>query len=304
MTEVLAKTDAPDPTSTRGLIGAGLAVTAWGSGTIIAKAMEMGGLSIAAYRFALYFVILVVWMRVRGTPFTARVIRHSMYGGIALGLDVALFFSAVKLTSVVNATVIGSLQPVLVGVVAARFFGERIRASDALWSVVALAGVMIVVVSTAGSATSSRAGDLLAVGALLSWSAYFIASKQSKSTMSSTEFTAGTALWASAINFPLALAFGQDLSFPSTNDVFLLLLLTFIAGVIGHSLMNWSLVLIPLWVGSTFTLLIPVASSLLAWLFLGEALGWWQAIGMGVVIGPMAAIVVGQSRTKDDTITP
>ncbi len=304
MTEVLAKTDAPDPTSTRGLIGAGLAVTAWGSGTIIAKAMEMGGLSIAAYRFALYFVILVVWMRVRGTPFTARVIRHSMYGGIALGLDVALFFSAVKLTSVVNATVIGSLQPVLVGVVAARFFGERIRASDALWSVVALAGVMIVVVSTAGSATSSRAGDLLAVGALLSWSAYFIASKQSRGTLTAQEFTLGTAAWTAAINFPLALAFGQDLSFPSTNDVVLLLLLTFIAGVIGHSLMNWSLVLIPLWVGSTFTLLIPVASSLLAWLFLGEALGWWQAIGMGVVIGPMAAIVVGQSRTKDDTITP
>ncbi len=304
MTEILTKTDAPDPTSTRGLIGAGLAVTAWGSGTIIAKAMEMGGLSIAAYRFALYFAILVGWMWARGTPFTARVIRHSMYGGIALGLDVALFFSAVKLTSVVNATVIGSLQPVLVGVVAARFFGERIRASDALWSVVALAGVMIVVISTASSATSSRTGDLLAVGALLSWSAYFIASKQSKSTMSSTEFTAGTALWATAINFPLALAFGQDLSFPSTHDLLLLLLLTFIAGVIGHSLMNWSLVLIPLWVGSTFTLLIPVASSLLAWLFLDEALGWWQAIGMGVVIGPMAAIVVGQSRTKDDAITP
>ena len=70
--------------------------------------------------------LLIVWMRFRGTPFRLRVIRDSMWGGIALGADIALFFSAVKLTSIVNATIIGSMQPIVVGVIAARFFGERI----------------------------------------------------------------------------------------------------------------------------------------------------------------------------------
>lgn len=296
MTQTVERIDTADDGTGRGMLGAAIAVTAWGSATVITKAMDMGGLAIAVYRFALYFVILVLWMQSRRTPFTAKVIRNSMFGGIALGLDVAFFFSAVKLTTVANTTIIGSLQPVLVGVVAARFFGERVRASDAVWSAVALAGVFVVVIAGSSSAESSLTGDLLALGALGAWSGYFIASKQSRATMSSTEFTSGTAMWAAAINLPLAVAFGQDLSFPSTHDLVLLVVLTAVAGIVGHSLMNWSLVRIPLWIGSTFTLLIPVASSLLAWAVLGEALTWGQAIGMAVVIGSLAAIVVGQSQ--------
>jgi drug/metabolite transporter (DMT)-like permease len=59
--------------------------------------------------------------------------------------------------------------------------------------------------------------------------------------------------------------------------------------------MNWSLVRIPLWVGSTFTLLIPVMSSGLAWLVLGEALNALQIVGMVVVVGALAVIVRSQN---------
>ncbi len=278
-----------------GLIGAALAVTAWGSASVLVKAVDMGGLAVAVYRFLLHFGAIAIWMSIRGTPFSLRAVRRSAFGGIALALDVAFFFTAIKETSVINATLIGALQPILVGVVAARFFGEKIRSRDALWSIVALAGVVAVVVAAADSTVSSVKGDLLAAGALLSWSAYFIASKRSKHTMTSTEFTAGAALWAGALNLPLAVAFGQDLSMPTGRDLVLILLITFVAGVFGHSLMNWSLVQIPLWVGSTFTLMIPVAASLIAWALLGEPLTAAQMLGTAVVLGALAAIVVGQS---------
>ncbi len=97
-------------------------------------------------------------MRVRGTPFRLRIIRDSMWGGIALGADIALFFSAVKLTSIVNATIIGSMQPIVVGVIAARFFGEKIGLRNVAWSLVALAGTVVVVAAGAdnGSDRSAR----------------------------------------------------------------------------------------------------------------------------------------------------
>ena len=113
------------------VLGAALAVTAWGAGSVIIKGIDMGGLAVAVYRFWLYSAVLVLWMRARGVPFRFSVLRDSMWGGLALGADIALFFSAVKLTNVVNATLIGSLQPLVVGVVAARFYGERIRRRDA-----------------------------------------------------------------------------------------------------------------------------------------------------------------------------
>ena len=279
----------------RGLIGAAIAVCAWSTGTILAKYIDMGGLAIGFYRFAFFGLAMIVWMQLRGTPFHLRVIRDSMWGGIALGADIALFFSAVKLTSIVNATIIGSMQPIVVGVIAARFFGERIRGRDALWSLVALGGAVLVVVASSGTDTNDVRGDLLALGAMLAWSAYFIFSKNSPKKMTPTEFTAGTSLWAMAICGPLGIAFGQDMTWPSLVNWGWLIAMALASGLIGHAMMNWSLVRIPLWVGSTFTLLIPVFSALLAWVVLDEAVSALQGLGMLVVIGALAIVVRGQS---------
>lgn len=291
----MAAETAPPADLRAGLAGAAIAVSAWSAGTIIVKAIDMGGLAVAVYRFWMFTLLIVVYMEVRGTPMRWRALRHSLLGGIALGVDVALFFSAVKLTNVVNATLIGSLQPILVGVVAARFFGEEIRSRDAAWSLVALAGVTGVILASNGTPEWSASGDLLAGGAMVAWSAYFIFSKESKKLLTSTEYTAGTAFWAALINTPLALIFGQDLGLPSSRDFALLVFIVLVAGAVGHLLMNWSLVRIPLWIGSTFTLLIPVVASLLAWLALGEALTAAQVGAMLLVILALGMIVRGQS---------
>jgi drug/metabolite transporter (DMT)-like permease len=279
----------------RGLIGAGIAVCAWSTGTILAKYIDMGGLAIGFYRFAFFALMIVIWMTARGTPFRLRIMRDSLWGGLALGADIALFFSAVKLTSVVNATIIGSMQPIVVGVIAARFFGEKVGLRNALWSLVAIAGAVTVVLNSAGTADNDWRGDLLAAAAMLSWSAYFITSKNSKKTMTPTEFTAGTALWTAIICAPLGVLFGQDMSWPSLSNWGLLVAMAIASGLIGHAMMNWSLVRIPLWVGSTFTLLIPVFSALLAWIVLGEPVSLVQGIAMAVVIGALAVVVYDQS---------
>ena len=280
----------------RGLVGALIAVSAWSTGTVLTKGIEMGGLAIGTYRFAIFSVGIMLWLWRRGSPLTLQSMRDSAWGGLALGGDIAFFFSAIKLTSVVNATIIGSLQPIVVGVIAARFFGEHIRGKDAAWALVALGGVVVVLTASGADDTSNWRGDLLAVGAMLCWSGYFVASRESRNRMSSTHFTAGTAIWTTAICLPLGFLFGQDMSLPSAKNVALLLLLAASSGVIGHALMNWSLVRIPLWVGSTFTLLIPVVSALLAWMFLDETLVRTQVIAMAVVIASLAMIVRSQSR--------
>ena len=293
--EAAAIGSAQDRELSTGLIGAGIAVCAWSTGTVLAKGIEMGGLAIGTYRFWMFSVALLLWMRLRGTPLTWHSMRATALGGVALGGDIALFFSAVKNTSIVNATIIGSLQPILVGIVAARFFGEKIRGRDALWSLVAFAGVVVVVTTSTSNDVSNIKGDLLAVGAMFSWSAYFIASKRSKGVVTPTEFTAGTALWTAFIVTPLGFAFGQDMSWPSWKNWGLIAAMAIGSGIIGHVLMNWSLVRIPLWIGSTFTLLIPVSSALIAWVFLHEAIAPRQGMAMAVVIGALAVVVRDQS---------
>lgn len=286
-----------------GLIGAALAVVAWGSSGVVIRHIDMGGLAVAVYRFWIYALLLVAWMWARGVRVSWHIIRHTAAGGIALGLDVALFFSAVKETTIVNATVIGALQPIVVGFVAWRFFGERIRGRDIGLAAVAIGAVVVVVAAGTGQPEWNIRGDLLSVGALFAWSGYFIFSKQSREVLTPGQFTLGTALWTAAINTPLAIGFGQDLSWPSARDWVWLLILAFGAGIVGHVLMNWSLVRIPLWLGSTFTLLIPVTSATMAWMFLDQPLRAVQVLSMVVVLAALGIMVRGQTAPPKDTTT-
>ena len=291
-------TSGPGAVNPLGIGAAAVAVSSWGLATVIVKGIDMGALAIGAYRFTIYGFVLVAFYAARGNPISLRVLRESMWGGIALGADIALFFSAVKLTSIANATVIGSLQPLVIALVSVPLLGERISSRNLLLGVFAIGGASAVVLSGADGSGNDLRGDLLAAGALILWAAYFIFSKQAKQRITSQEYTAGTSIWAAVINLPLAIGFGQDLSWPDTTSWILLLILTFGSGLLGHSMMNWSIQQIPLWISSTFTLLIPVVAAIAAWIWLDEPLTNVQVVAMVVVLGALAGIVTAQDGNK------
>jgi len=295
MNDAAPTADTGESVDRLGMAGALVAVTAWGLSGVISKHIDMGGIAIAAYRFVAYFLALSIFMHLRGTRITVRMLRLSLWGGLALGVDVALFFSAVKHTSVANATIIGALQPVLVAIVAHRFFGERIRPRDMGFGAIALVGVVVVVLNAADSTKTDISGDILAVGALFAWAAYFIFSKLAKGKLTGNEYTIGSAFWVGVTNVPLAFAFGQDMSWPSAESWLWLLILAFGAGIMGHSIMNWAIQQIPLWVGSTFTLFIPTVAAFSAWIFLGEQLTATQMVANAVVVLALGGVVTGQA---------
>ena len=113
-----------------GIAAAFIAVSAWGLSGVIAKDIDLGGAALGAYRFSIYGVVMAAVAAARRERITLNTLRASMAGGLVLGADVALFFSAIKLTSVANATVIGALQPIVVAVVAYKLFGEKIYRRD------------------------------------------------------------------------------------------------------------------------------------------------------------------------------
>jgi drug/metabolite transporter (DMT)-like permease len=228
-----------------GLLGTGVAVTMWGLSGVIIKSIDMDAMAVGFWRFLIYAAIMSSYLAVRGHRPSLRMLRKSWWGGMSLGFDIVFFFTAVKLTTIVNATTIGSLQPLVVAVFAC-------------------------------------------------WASYFVFSKRSRGVITSTEYTAGTGFWTTIVAGIAGVAVGQDMSFPASSEWFPLLVLVLGTGVLGHSVMNWSLVRIPLWLGSTLTLLIPVVSSVAAWIWLGEPLTWIQITAMTVVIAALATIVMNQ----------
>lgn len=279
----------------RGLVAAAVAVTAWGTSSVIAKVLPQGAMVIGAYRFGSYFVIISLWRATRREHLSWGAFKKSFVGGVLLAADIAFFFTAVKLTTVVNATIIGALQPLILTAYGVRFLGERVRRSDVLLGLVALAGVVVIVAAGSNSGDANILGDLAAVGALASWSAYFVFAKRADGVVSPTDYTLAAALIVAMVNAPLAVGFGQSLAWPAWSDWFWLLAMALGAGVLGHNMMNWSIVRIPLWLGSTMTLLVPVVSSAIAWMFLDEPLNALQISAMFLALVAIGALVRAQS---------
>ncbi|NOX31243.1 MAG: DMT family transporter [Actinobacteria bacterium] len=288
------------PISNTGMLTALIAVSTWGLAGVVAKEITMGGVALGVYRFGIYGLGMTAVGWFTGARISWQALRHSMWGGIALAVDIALFFTAIKLTTVVNATIVTALQPVVVGVVAARMFGENISKRDVRFGAVAIVGVVVVALGSTGRPEWNLSGDLAAIGALLAWSAYFVANRLAQEKdVTARQYTLCTALYTSGLNIPVALLFGQSLAFPGRTDLWWLLGLAFGAGVLGHEMMNWSLRRIPMWLGSTFTLVVPVVASAAAWVFLDEPLNAVQIAAMAVVLASLGAIIAGQTKTMN-----
>ena len=281
-----------------GIAGTALAVTAWGASSVVAKIIDMGALALITYRFLLFAIVMMAVMGARRVPITRADMRHSVWGGVTLGIDAGLFFTAVKFTTVANATIVNALQIVLVSVVSARLYGERMTRRDIVYAALAMVGVGVVAFGSSGSENWSLGGDLAAVGALFGWSAYFVATRQARTKVATQQYTVCVALYVGLINLPLAALFGQDLSWPTGESWMWLSVMAFGSGILGHTAMNWSLRLVPLWLASTLTLFIPVVASALAWVIFDEALSTVQMVAMAWVVVALSMVVRNQSRPR------
>lgn len=281
-----------------GIAATTLAVTAWGASSVIAKILDMGALALISYRFLLYAIVVTAVLAARRTPITRNAMRHSIWGGVTLGIDAGLFFTAVKFTTVANATIINALQVLIVSVVSARLYGERMPRRDIGYAALAMAAVAVVALESSSSDSWSLGGDLAAIGALFGWSSYFIATRHARAKVDTQQYTTCVAIYVGLINLPLAAIFGQDLSWPTGESWMWLAVMAFGSGILGHNAMNWSLRHVPLWLASTLTLFIPVVASALAWVIFDEALSPLQMVAMALAVAALGMIVRNQSRPR------
>ena len=276
----------------------------WAASGVIAKGIsELGVFAVVFWRMWIYAFIVLIFLKVRGTPLRKESLRVSWRGGISLGAGIMLFFTALRLTTVANATVIGSCQPLIMLLIVGRLFGERPRRRDWGLALVAITGVALVMFGSAGMPGWSPRGDLLSVATVFAWTGYFVFSKLSSRHIESSQYTGATALICALFASPFALASGQVFDMPSSNAWVWLVILSIGPGFASHMLMNWALVRIPAWLGSTLTLGIPVTATVMAWIFLGEDVVAVQFLGMGVVLLALGFIVIGQSKSNETQIS-
>jgi drug/metabolite transporter (DMT)-like permease len=286
------------------LLGLGASVLAaigWGFGGVFAKLASMSGLVLTFYRLWLGAALLLLVARATRRHLSFAVFRASLLGGVVLACDMAMFFSAIKLTSVADATVISAVQPVIVLIAARSLFGERMGRWDVALILVAVAGVSTAVVGPGVPNHHVLTGDLLAVGALLAWSVYWLATKsvRARTGIGAIEYTAGVTTVAAVVLTPVVLLSGEPVARVVGGDWLWICLLTIVPGG-AHVLMNWAHRYVDASVSSVVGSSNPVVAAIGAYLILGQPLTAVQIAGGLVGIGAITA-VAGRHRHPADS---
>ena len=274
-------------------------MTAWGLGNVIIAALPMNGLAIAFHRLWAGTVVYVVALRaLRGRWPTRRALRLGWQGGVAFGMNVSTFFVAIHLTSVASAVTISALQPIAILGFAAAVFGERVRLRHLGATVVAVGGVALVTFGAGDVSGGDRVGDLVAVLALLSWAAYFIASKRARRHLDTLEYMTVLNLVAFLVVAPVAIVAGAlsgPAGRPDAPRALVPLCIVLVPGS-GHVLMNWAHAHVTLVLASLITLAMPVISTAAAAAFLDQPVAALQVVGIVVVLVALAVVIIGDAR--------
>ncbi len=283
-----------------GVLAATTGVVLWGCLVPLAKSAEdVNGIVLGFHRLWIGAVAVLLVFYITGGRLSRQTLRTAFWGGVLFGLDIIFFFSAIKLTTVANATIVGALQPALLLYVGARWFGEQVNTALIGLTVIAITGAGIVAIGSAsgGSEDWSLVGDLCALAALASWTGYFIASKRARESLSSLEYLAAFLVIATLVVAPVAVVAPGPFD-PGAEGWVIVFIVAVLSGGVGHFLMNFAHPHIPLYLASLLTLAVPVMSTTVALLFLDEPLNGIQVLGMAVVLVAVGLVVLRTERGK------
>ena len=253
------------------------------------------------YRLWIGVALFVALMYASHRRLTWKMIRVSWLGGVFFAGDLALFFSAVKMTSIVIASLIGAFQPALVLLIARPLFGERMKRRDIVWILLAVAGVAATVLGSKSTGHNETVGDLCAVGSLICWVGYWLVSKSVREHHEAMEYTTGVTITAAVVLTPIVLLSNHSLGGVTASAWFWIAMLAIVPGS-GHLLMNWAHRHVDASVSSTIGNLNALVASLAAIAILGQLLTVTQVFGVLVGLAAITMIAISHRTSIRATL--
>lgn len=276
-------------------------IAAISSGAILVKeAQEAPSLTIAFYRMLWATVVLLpaYLSSLRRRPEAREASRTTqdrlwlLAAGACLALHFAFWISSLRYTSVAVSVLLVNTSPILVAVVSYSLFGERLTARGVSGMALALGGAAFLFRHDWERAGDWR-GAALALAGAAALAGYFVAGRRFQRGAAFWSYVYPAYLLAGALLGVVAWLADARLSGFTLRTWAFVFLLGLIPQGIGHTCYNWSLRHLPATVVSTLVLGEPALAPALAWLFLGEKLGFAELLGGGLVAAGILLISLG-----------
>ncbi|MEJ7707844.1 MAG: DMT family transporter [Nocardioidaceae bacterium] len=259
------------------------------SGPLMAAATAVPALAMSLWRTGLGAAVLwpfgTTRYRAELRDLPRREVVRSCFAGVMLAAHFATWTSSLKYTSVASATALVCLQGAWV-VVLVRLSGNRVERQ--VWGGLALAFAGVLVVSGVDFSVSSSAltGDALAVAGGLFAAVYVVVGSRVRAYATTTAYTLICYSTSAAALLVTCLLSGTQIGGFDARSWLLIVAVTVVAQLLGHSIFNHVLATMsPTVVSLTLLLEVPGAA-LIAAVFLGQA-------PPVAVYGGLALILIG-----------
>ena len=272
-----------------------LVVAVWGTTFVFTKLLLLGGLTAAqifVFRFIIAYVLLLSYCLCRGIRWLASSWRDEL---LMAGLGVtggSLYFltenTALNYTTTTNTSIIVSLCPLFASAIIGLFYkSERLSRLQTIGTLMAAAGVIVVVMNGHFVLHLSPRGDLLAFAACLCWAFYSLLMIPANARYDTVFVTRKVFFYGLLSMTPYYIMYPDlnlRLLLEQPQLLWNLLFLGCVASMLCFLTWTWVLKKLGAVVATNYVYLNPVITIVFAWFLLGEPITLWFLLGTILVL--------------------
>ena len=272
-----------------------LVVTVWGTTFVFTKLLLFGGLTpaqIFILRFIIAYILLLGYCLVRGIQWLSNTWQDELLM-VALGMTGgSLYFltenSAMNYTTTTNTSIIVSLCPLFASAFIGLFYkSERLSRLQSFGSLMAAAGVFVVVMNGHFVLHLSPLGDALAFGACLCWAFYSLLMIPANKRYDALFITRKVFFYGLVSMIPYLIIYPElniHLLLIQPEMMWNLLFLGCVASMLCYLMWAWVLKRLGAVVATNYVYLNPVITIVFAWIILAEEITPWFIFGTLLIL--------------------
>ena len=255
---------------------------------IIGKALTgVGAVSISFWRMLIAAAVLWFFsiIRPQGKMKVKENLQKTIYAGVLLGIHFALFFEAVKITKIANATFLGTLAPFFTLLIELyilkRFYDKKVL----LGLLFTLAGSIIILGYQFDLSSKYTMGNLYAVLCSISIAAALMIGEKVRKNENTIVYTRTLYLSATLTLFLIAIFTKEELINYNFNEYLGLLFLGLVPTILGHNSIYYSIRYVSPTIAAAFPLGEPIIATILAYFI------FFEKITFNIFLGGMITLV-------------
>lgn len=269
---------------------------------IFIKASVIHPVPLSSYRLlvagAVLLPLFVRSWREHRTRYSLEHLRRTFWPALMLGLHFISWISGARLTTAANATLIVNLVPVAMPLFALRLAGEIMTATEVIGTALALGGVALLGSADFHLSRQYFWGDILCFVSMLLFAAYLAFGRKNRDFPSTWLYVVPLYLFAGLLCLLFAVFLTNPFQVSTAKEAMLILGLAIVPTVLGHSILNRSLVRFRTQLVSLVNMGQFTFAGVMAFLLLHEVPHWGFYLASALVMGGAALALVRRGDTE------